>query len=194
MTSPDPALPTPHATLTVRPRRITIYAAVGGALVIALMIYVALQLRTSDTGVYFRSADAIAMVGLGVLFAGGLLLLGRPRLRVDASGVRVRNILGERFFPWPLVQRIAFPAGAVWASLELADDETVSVMAIQAMDKGRSVTALKQVRALHEKYAPPASVVPPERAYRAPDPARPLGRLEKIDLQKAAEGKRKGTR
>ena len=171
----------------MRPRRIAIYAAIGAAAVVAVGIFVALKLRSSDTGVIFRTSDALAMAGLGLLFAGGLMLTARPRLRADAAGLRVRNIVGERFVPWPVVERIAFPEGAVWAQLELADDEVMSVMAIQSMDKERAVVALHGVRALHDRYAPPTS-----RRERAPlpaeDPNRPLGRLEIIDRQKAAQG------
>lgn len=182
----DPGTTEP-APLTVRPRRIAIYAAIGAAAVVAVGIFVALKLRSSDTGVIFRTSDALAMAGLGLLFAGGLMLTARPRLRADAAGLRVRNIVGERFVPWPVVERIAFPEGAVWAQLELADDEVMSVMAIQSMDKERAVVALHGVRALHDRYAPPTS-----RRERAPlpaeDPNRPLGRLEIIDRQKAAQG------
>ncbi len=177
---------------TVRPRRIAIYAGVGAILVVALMIFVAIKLRSTDTGVYFRTADAVSLIGLGLLFAGGMLLVARPRLRVDATGLRVRNVVGEKFIEWALVQRIAFPEGANWAQLELADDELIPVMAIQAMDRQRAVAALQQARALVTQYAPPIPVPSPEAlARRNPveDPQRPLGRLEQIDLIKAAQGK-----
>ncbi len=180
--------------LTVRPRRIAIHASVAASAVIVVMIVVAFKLRSSDTGVIFRTSDALAMALLGVLFAGGLMLTARPRLRVDENGMWVRNILGERFVAWPLIRRIAFPEGAVWAQLELADDETMSLMAIQAMDKSRAVEALRSARALHTRYAPPPPVVEPRPATR-PGPPRPLGRLEQIDLIKAAQGKsRRGPR
>lgn len=186
-TDPDQATPAGTPLLTVRPRRIAIYAAVGATAVILVGVFVALKLRSSDTGVVFRDSDALAMGLLGLLFAGGLMLTARPRLRADAAGLRVRNIIGEKFVPWPVVQRIAFPEGSVWAQLELADDEVMSVMAIQAMDKERAVVALREVRALYDHYAPPAT-----RTERAPlpaeDPNRPLGRLEIIDRQKAAQG------
>ena len=48
-------------------------------------------LRTADTGVYFRIADQVAMVMIGALIAGGVLLLARPRVRADADGIEVRN-------------------------------------------------------------------------------------------------------
>jgi hypothetical protein len=173
--------------LTVRPRRIAIYAAIGASAVIAVGLFVAVKLRSSDTGAFFRTSDAVAMAGLGLLFAAGLSLLARPRLRADATGLRVRNIIAERFVPWPVVERIAFPEGAVWAQVELADDEVMSLMAIQRMDKERAVVALREVRALHARFAPAQSsrTRPP---VPAGDPDRPLGRLEIIDREKAAQG------
>lgn len=173
--------------LTVRPRRIAIYAAIGASVVVAVGVFVALKLRSSDTGAFFRTSDAVAMAGLGMLFAAGLSLLARPRLRADAAGLRVRNIIAERFVPWPVIERIAFPEGAVWAQLELADDEVMSLMAIQGMDRERAVVALREVRSLHARFAPEQS-----RRARPPmpaeDPNRPLGRLEIIDREKAAQG------
>ena len=177
----------PPVLFTARPRRVTIYAGIASALVVGVTVYVSVTLRRADTGVIFRTSDAVAVMLLGVLFAGGLMLVGRPRLRISADGMRVRNIFGERFVPWALVRRLAFPEGSNWAQLEMADDELMPVMAIQAIDRQRAVTALRTARALIEKYAPP---LPPVREYRMPDPVRPLGRREQIDRMKAAQGKK----
>ena len=51
--------------------------------------------------------------------------------------------------------RIAYPQGANWAQLMMPDDETKPIMAIQAMDRGRAVTALEAVRELQTTYGPP---------------------------------------
>ncbi len=177
--------------LTVRPRKIAILAAIGAAAVVAVMVVVALQLKSGDTGVYFRTADVISLIAVGLLFAAGMMLVARPRLRVTSEGVRVRNVLGEKEIEWALIHRIVFPEGAQWAQLELADDEMASVMAIQAMDKGRAVEALQQFRRLHAQYGPPAPVISAEARARAlpkEDPNRPLGRLEKIDRERASQG------
>jgi Bacterial PH domain len=178
-----------ESLLTVRPRRISIYAWIGATLVVALSAYVSLNLRFSDTGIVFLTSDAIATGGLGLLFALGVLLVTRPRLRVFEDGLRVRNILGERFVPWGLVRRIAFPEGANWAQLDMADDETMPIMAIQAMDRQRAVTALQTARDLHERFGVP--VAEPTREFKVTDPDRPLGRLEQIDQMKLAQGRKR---
>ncbi len=141
--------------LQVRPRRALRAAILSAVVLVAVFSVVAALLRETPTGVYFRVADQVAMVLLGVLLAGGALLFARPRLRADAEGVEVRNLLATHRLPWALVQEVSFPDGASWARLELPDDEYVAVMAIQAADRQHAVTALRRLRELHAEHAPP---------------------------------------
>lgn len=136
----------------MRPRKVRLVAGLAAAALVVTFSLLALALSGDATGVYFRVADQVSMVLLGILLAGGVLMLTRPRLRVDEAGVAVRNILGERTFPWPLVQSVSFPDGAPWARLELPDDEYAPVMAIQATDGDRAVQALRHLRALHRTH------------------------------------------
>jgi hypothetical protein len=192
---PDPEMapkPTPGAPvlLQVRPRRITILASIAATLVIGSMVVIGLLLRDTNEGVTFTVNDQIGLIGIGLVLGAAIMTAARPRLRADENGMSVRNVFGETFVPWSLVVRVAFPSGAHWAELQMPDDEVKAVMAIQAMDRGRAVTALERLRALHERYAPPPPVpsAPAERSGPTEqDPQRPLGRLEIIDRQKAAE-------
>lgn len=135
--------------VVVRPRKVLICAWVGAVAVLALFVAVAVVLRVQPTGVYFRLADQVAMVLLGLFIAGGVLLLARPRVRADAAGIEVRNIVSTRYVPWELVVRVAFPDGASWARLDLPDDEYLPVLAIQAVDRQRAVDGITRIRALH---------------------------------------------
>jgi hypothetical protein len=144
------------ASMDVRPRRARWVAVALAVLLIAVFTAVGALLRRSDTGVYFRTADQVAMMLIGVLLAGAALLFARPRLRADANGVQVRNVISSHELPWALVQRVSFPEGASWARLELPDDEYLAVMAIQAADRKHAVAAIQQLRQLHRRYAPPA--------------------------------------
>ena len=199
----DVGAPAP-VLLQVRPRRITIYASIAALLVVGAMVVIGLLLLNSDEGVAFRTADQIGLIGIGLILGGLIMTAARPRLRADRNGLWVRNILGEEFTPWPLVVRIAYPQGAPWAQLNMPEDETKPVMAIQAMDRGRAVQALEAVRELQEKYGqPPPAPVPRDlpagvsvvdddrsRDVRLGDSSnlqRPLGRLEIIDREKAAQ-------
>jgi hypothetical protein len=135
--------------VVVRPRKVLISAWIGAVVTLVLFTVIAVLLRNSPTGVYFRFADQVALVLLGVLIAAGVLLLARPRVRADADGIEVRNILVTHRYAWSDVVRVAFPDGASWARLDLPDDEYVSVLAIQAVDGTRAVDAITRVRALH---------------------------------------------
>ena len=70
--------------------------AYGAAFLIAVAhIAVGLLLKMSSSGVIFQTADQVAMAALGLVIAGVVLLFARPRLRVGASGLSVRNLLGD---------------------------------------------------------------------------------------------------
>ena len=96
----------------------------------------------------FRLADQIAMTGLGVCIAGAALLLTRPRIVADADGVRVRNVLGYRHFPWQVVAAVRMDEGSSWASLDLQDDDTVGLLAVQTNDGARAVEVVLELRRL----------------------------------------------
>lgn len=176
--------------LQVRPRKITIYACVAASAVVATMVVIGLLLRGTNEGVAFRTADQVALIGIGAVIGGAMLTITRPRLRVDRQGLWIRNMLGEELLPWALVVRVSYPVGAPWAQVQMPDDEIKPLMAIQAMDRGRAVDALETVRALQAQYGPPPTQrtpAPPNPAEEWQEHSRPLGRLEIIDRQKAAQ-------
>lgn len=183
--------PTTKPLLTVRPRRIAIYAVISASTVVATMLVVGILLHNTNDGVSFEWSDQLGLIGLGVLIGIAILMMARPTLKVYESGLLVRNILGENFYEWALIYGVSFPQGAQWALLLMPDDETHPVMAIQLLDRGRAVESLQAVRKLHAKYAPPPpkSLVPDEKALRLLEEQennRPLGRLEIIDRANAA--------
>lgn len=138
-----------------RPRKVRRVAVAAAVLLVAVFTVIAVLLRQTSTGVYFRLSDQVAMVVLGLLLAGAALLFTRPRVRAGADGVEVRNLLGSRTLPWELVLRVSFPDGAPWARLELPDDEYIAVMAIQAVDGRHAVQSIRALRAVHaERTAP----------------------------------------
>ncbi|MCZ4275249.1 PH domain-containing protein [Rhodococcus sp. BGS-1C] len=139
--------------LEVRSKKSARYAIATAVVLLISHLAVAFLLRITPTGVYFRTADQIALAGLGVLMASLALLLTRPRIRVGPEGVAVRNILSERLIEWDLVQGLSFPEGAIWARVDIPDDEFISVMAIQANDNDHAVAAVRAFRSLEKKYA-----------------------------------------
>ncbi|WP_300019548.1 PH domain-containing protein [Pseudonocardia sp.] len=136
-------------TVVLRPRKLFVISWVGAAAIVGMFVAIALVLRNTDTGVIFRTADQVALILIGVFIAGGILLVARPRVRADAEGVEVRNILVTRRLGWDQVERVAFPDGASWARLDLPDYEYVPVMALQAVDGRRAVDGIRRLRSLH---------------------------------------------
>jgi hypothetical protein len=138
--------------LEIRPHLTPIFAYAAAAVILAVHIVVGVLLKIRSTGVIFQTADQVAIALLGAVIAGAVLLFARPRLRVGAPGVAVRNLLGYRLIPWTDVVDVSFPRGARWARVDLPDDEYIPVMAIQAVDKDRAVDAMDRVRGLLERY------------------------------------------
>jgi hypothetical protein len=141
----------------IRPHLTPYFAYGAAAVILAAHITVGALLKVSSSGVIFQTADQVAMALLGVVIAGAVLLFARPRLRVGAAGVAVRNLLGYRLIPWSDVVGVSFPGGARWARVDLPDDEYIPVMAIQAVDKDRAVDAMDRVRGLLARYRPDIS-------------------------------------
>jgi hypothetical protein len=140
--------------LEVRPHLTPYFAYGAAALILAAHVTVGALLKISSTGVIFRTADQVAIALLGVVIAGAVLMFARPRLRVGASGVSVRNLFGDKLIPWTDVVDVSFPLGARWARVDLPDDEYIPAMAIQAVDKERAVEAMDNVRELLVRYRP----------------------------------------
>ncbi|UUO00358.1 PH domain-containing protein [Mycolicibacterium novocastrense] len=136
----------------IRPHLAPYFAYAAAAVILAAHVTVGALLKISSTGVIFRTADQVAIALLGVVIAAVVLMFARPRLRVGASGVTVRNLVGDKTIPWADVVDISFPRGARWARVDLPDDEYIPIMAIQAVDKGRAIDAMDRVRGIVERY------------------------------------------
>lgn len=136
-------------TVEVRPRQLTLVCRLVAVLVVVVFGVLAVLLpKGSADGQVFGPADQVAFFCIGGLLASGVLLFTRARVRGDAAGVWVRNALGERFFPWQVVIAVRLEDGAPWAQLELQDDETIAVLALQAGDKAHAVDGVLRLRSL----------------------------------------------
>jgi hypothetical protein len=130
------------------------FVAVGLAVVfVAVFTVVAFLLRSEWTGAYFQASDQVAMIGIGLVLAAAVLLLTRARVRADAEGIEVLNLIGVRRFSWDQVEHVSFPDGVSFARLELPDDEYLTILAIPAIDGERSVLAMRELRRLKAQSA-----------------------------------------
>ena len=133
-----------------KPIKATRVAWVLAVVVIAVFAAVGTTLRgATDSGKgVFQAGDQWAMIVLGVLGALGILMFTRPRVEADENGLRIRNVVGGYELPWEVVRAVRFGRGSSWVSLELQDDDVVSVMAIQSSDKEYALDAVRTLRAL----------------------------------------------
>jgi hypothetical protein len=140
-------------TVVIRPRKIRRVCWVLAPLVLVVFAVLGTLLTGStgeDTPGVFQRGDQIAMFGLGLLAAAGILLFTRPKVVADTHHIKIQNVLGGCDLPWEVVRRIVFERGNPWVSLELEDDDMVAVMAVQAADKEHAVAGVRALRALHE--------------------------------------------
>jgi hypothetical protein len=144
--------PVPPLPAVFRPRRARIMSLTLAAMVLALLTVVALVLPGGPRG--FHTPDRIGVFAVGVAVAGALWVMARPRLVAEDRGLTVVNLLRTRFLEWPEVIRVGFRRGDPWVLLDLADGETLPVMAIQANDGQRAVQAVRTLRALVAAQSP----------------------------------------
>ncbi|HEX2498618.1 MAG: PH domain-containing protein [Actinomycetes bacterium] len=144
--------PVPPLPAVFRPRRARIMSLTLAAMVLALLTVVALVLPGGPRG--FHTPDRIGVFAVGVAVAGALWVMARPRLVAEDRGLTVVNLLRTRFLEWPEVIRVGFRRGDPWVLLDLADGETLPVMAIQANDGERAVQAVRTLRALVAAQSP----------------------------------------
>jgi hypothetical protein len=139
-------------TVVIRPRKIRRVCWVAAPTFAVFFAVLAVILRGpvggDPTSGVFQGGDQAAMVILGLLGAAAILLFTRPRVVADARHLEVRNVIGSHDVPWGVVRRIVFEKGSPWVSLELEDDDTLAVMAVQAADKEHAVAAVRALRTL----------------------------------------------
>ena len=135
-----------------RSRRGRVIALTAAALQAAILVVVAVILpRHGANAVGWN--DRIGFVVLAALIGWFLTRLGRVSAIPSEEGLTVRNLLLTRHLAWAEILGIHFGGGAAWATLDLADGDTLAVMAIQRAD-GEAGTAeagrLATLLAVHE--------------------------------------------
>ena len=136
--------------MSIRPRRLRIVCWLAAGLLAGVFGLLALLLpaRQAGTEVVFGPVDQLAFFGIGLVLALAVLPFARVRVEADETGIRIRSYIGERFLPWQVVAAVRLDDGSPWASLDLQDDDTVALLAIQANDGERAVDAVVELRRL----------------------------------------------
>jgi hypothetical protein len=118
-----------------RPRRLLLVCRLAGATLLIVFAVIAYLLpRGTAGGQQFGLADQIAFFGIGLILTAVVLQFTRVRVVADEAGLIVRNYVGEKWIPWQVVAGVRMDASSPWASLDLRDDDTIALLAVQAND------------------------------------------------------------
>ncbi|WP_193702279.1 MULTISPECIES: PH domain-containing protein [unclassified Corynebacterium] len=141
--------------LVVTSPRMRTLAWVAVVVIMAVHIFMSAVVGVGDTGAALTTVDHFAFFGVGVVISlVAWIGLTRPRVRVNADGVEVRNFIGTRFYHWSVIYGLSFPRGSRMARLELPDFEYVPMWAMQSADRTSIVSEVEAFRALEAQYMP----------------------------------------
>jgi hypothetical protein len=91
------------------------------------------------------------LVALGLLAGSVGHALARSRVVASESGLLVVNGYKRHDYEWAEVISIHLPPGAPWATIDLADGTTASLLAIQGSDGDRARDAVRALRSIIDR-------------------------------------------
>lgn len=100
------------------------------------------------TGVAVGLGDRIGFVTLGLAMAWFLLREATVRADPDPTGLTVRNLVRTRRLAWPEIVSVRFGPDRPWVQLDLADGDTLAVMAVQRADGDRARAEARRLATL----------------------------------------------
>ncbi|MGO4460859.1 PH domain-containing protein [Streptomyces sp. M-16] len=140
--SAPPALP-----VTFRPTRTRAVLLGVGLAMFATITAIALLLESLSPG------ERVSFVVTAALMSSVLVLLSRPKVVADETGVTVVNLTTTRRLEWPQILRVNLRPGDPWVFLDLSDGTSLPVLGIQpgiararAIDDARALRALAETR------------------------------------------------
>ena len=138
-----PAVSLPH---TWRPFGARIAGTVLGGMLLALCIGVWIAFGADRAR--FTPFQKLTLVFIGLLAFACWFALMRSRITATSTGLTVVNGFRRRDFEWAEVIGVVLRRGAPWASLDISDGTSVSVLAIQGSDGLRARTAVRDLHRL----------------------------------------------
>ncbi|MCX4402112.1 PH domain-containing protein [Streptomyces sp. NPDC059837] len=138
-----PDLPT--LPVTFRPSRTRAVLLTAGAAIFVVISTVAMLLEQLSPG------DRLTFIFTGALVFGVLLMLSRPKIVADETGVTVVNITSRRHLDWAEILQVNLRPGDPWVFLNLSDGTSLPALGIQpGIAKKRAIEDARALRALAE--------------------------------------------
>lgn len=140
---PDlPALP-----VTFRPNGTRVVLLSVGTVMLVVITAMSVMLEKLNAG------ERVSFVFVGLLFFGVLVLLSRPKVVADATGVTVVNITRTRRLEWAEILRVNLRVGDPWVFLDLSDGTSLAALGIQpGVAKQKALRDARTLRALAESH------------------------------------------
>lgn len=141
---PEPPAP-PALPVTFRPNGTRAVLLSVGTLMLVVITAMSLMLEKLNTG------ERVSFVFVGLLFFGVLVLLSRPKVVADDTGVTVVNITRTRRLEWAEIVRVNLRVGDPWVFLDLSDGTSLAALGIQpGVAKRKALRDARALRALAE--------------------------------------------
>ncbi|MFY1676035.1 PH domain-containing protein [Streptomyces sp. WMMC905] len=145
MTSDPHALP-----VTFRPGRTRAVLYSAAVACFAAITAVALLLERLGPG------ERLSFVATALLLDAVLVVLARPKVVAEESGVTVVNLVSVRRLEWAEIVRVNLRQGDPWVFLDLSDGTSLPVLGIQpGIARERAVADARALRALVEARSVP---------------------------------------
>ncbi|MEU2740302.1 PH domain-containing protein [Streptomyces sp. NPDC007095] len=138
-----PDLPT--LPVTFRPSLTRAVLLTAGVAIFVVIATVAMLLEQLSPG------EKLSFVFIGALLFGVLLMLSRPKVVADETGVTVVNITSRRHLEWAEILQVNLRPGDPWVFLNLSDGTSLPALGIQpGIAKQRAIEDARALRALAE--------------------------------------------
>jgi Bacterial PH domain len=152
VTSSQPTVNPPDLPVTFRPVRTRAVLLGTGTALLAVFTVIAVLLP-HDGARPWGTGERTGIVGTGLLILGVLMVLSRPKVVADRTGVTVVNLTTIRRLEWAEIVRVNLRSGDAWVQLDLADGTTLAAMGIQpGINRGQAIRDARALRALAESH------------------------------------------
>jgi hypothetical protein len=122
-------------------------------LAVIVAVWIALD---ADIRSQFTVFQRVTLVVMGLMLAAAYNSLVRSKVTATEGGLTVVNGYRKRVFEWSQVIGVSLRRGAPWATLDLSDGTTISVIAVQGSDGQRARRAVREIRATIAAQTPGA--------------------------------------
>jgi hypothetical protein len=141
--APQPGMPA--LPVTFRPTATRTVLLTVGTVMFVVISAIGLLLERLSTG------ERLSFIVTALLFFAVLLLLSRPKVVADETGVTVVNLTRTRRLDWAEILRVNLRPGDPWVFLDLSDGSSLPVLGIQpGVAKASAIRDAHALRALAE--------------------------------------------